>query len=144
MESLRRSQYALDLYLTSSGRSDPAWAFPIRTDCVTIFLNVVARGGTVRWNRHITPDLCLATSWLHALIYTEILLFIGTRPRRIHCLYGTAIINYKATPTYTSTRIPRNTCTFVCGEPFSLRVYSNTTDSELKNVPVHPEEVKAS
>jgi hypothetical protein len=37
-------------------------------DCVTIFLNVVARGGTVRWNRHITPDLCLATSWLHDLI----------------------------------------------------------------------------
>jgi hypothetical protein len=41
----------------------------IRTDCVTIFLNVVATGGTVRWNRHITPDLCLATSWLHDLIY---------------------------------------------------------------------------
>jgi hypothetical protein len=41
----------------------------IRTDCVTIFLNVVARGGTVRWNRYITPDLCLATSWLHDLIY---------------------------------------------------------------------------
>jgi hypothetical protein len=41
-----------------------------RTDCVTIFLNVVARGGTVRWNRYITPDLCLATSWLHDLIYT--------------------------------------------------------------------------
>jgi hypothetical protein len=37
---------------------------------VTIFLNVVARGGTVRWNRYITPDLCLATSWLHDLIYT--------------------------------------------------------------------------
>jgi hypothetical protein len=30
---------------------------------------VVAKGGTVRWNRHITPDLCLATSWLHDLIY---------------------------------------------------------------------------
>jgi hypothetical protein len=29
---------------------------------------VVARGGTVRWNRYITPDLCLATSWLHDLI----------------------------------------------------------------------------
>jgi hypothetical protein len=38
-------------------------------NCVTIFLNVVARGGTVRWNRYITPDLCLATSWLHDLIY---------------------------------------------------------------------------
>jgi hypothetical protein len=69
-------------------------AFPIRTDCVTIFLNVVARGGTcvtiflnvvarggtVRWNRHITPDLCLATSWLHDLIHVlpekvELLLF---------------------------------------------------------------------
>jgi hypothetical protein len=25
--------------------------------------------GTVRWNRHISPDLCLATSWLHDLIY---------------------------------------------------------------------------
>jgi hypothetical protein len=49
--------------------SDPAWAFPIRTDCVTIFLNVVARGGTVIWNRHITPDLCLVTSWLLDLIY---------------------------------------------------------------------------
>jgi hypothetical protein len=35
----------------------------------TIFLNVVARGGTVGWNRHITPDLCLATSWQHDLIY---------------------------------------------------------------------------
>jgi hypothetical protein len=34
--------------------------FPIRTDCITIFLNVVAKGGTVRWNWHITPDLCLA------------------------------------------------------------------------------------
>jgi hypothetical protein len=31
--------------------------------------NVMARGGTVSWNRHITPDLCLATSWLHDLIY---------------------------------------------------------------------------
>jgi hypothetical protein len=40
-------------------------------DCVTIFLNVVARCGTVRWNRYITPDLCLATSWLHDLIYTQ-------------------------------------------------------------------------
>jgi hypothetical protein len=39
--------------------------FIFRTDCVTIFLNVVAKGGTVRWNWHITPDLCLATSWLH-------------------------------------------------------------------------------
>jgi hypothetical protein len=39
--------------------------FPIRTDCVTIFLNVVAKGGNVRWNWHITPDLYLATSWLH-------------------------------------------------------------------------------
>jgi hypothetical protein len=44
--------------------SDPAWAFPIRTDCVTILLNVLV-GGTVRWKWHITPDLCLATSWLH-------------------------------------------------------------------------------
>jgi hypothetical protein len=52
--------------LESVVRSDPAWAFPIRTDCVTIFLNVVA----VRWNWHITPDLCLATSWLHDLIYS--------------------------------------------------------------------------
>jgi hypothetical protein len=43
----------------------------ICTDCVTIFINVVARGGTVRWNRHITPDLCLATSWLHDLILSE-------------------------------------------------------------------------
>jgi hypothetical protein len=34
----------------------------------SIFLNVVARGGTVRWNRYITPDLCFATSWLHDLI----------------------------------------------------------------------------
>jgi hypothetical protein len=25
-------------------------------------VNVVAKGGTVRWNWHITPDLCLATS----------------------------------------------------------------------------------
>jgi hypothetical protein len=24
---------------------------------------------TFRWNLHITPDLCLATSWLHDLIY---------------------------------------------------------------------------
>jgi hypothetical protein len=40
-------------------------AFPIRTDCVTIFLDVVAKGGTVRWNWHITPDFCLAASWLH-------------------------------------------------------------------------------
>jgi hypothetical protein len=47
-------------------------AFPIRTDCDTIFLNVVARCGTVRWNRHITPDLCLAISWLHDLINTDI------------------------------------------------------------------------
>jgi hypothetical protein len=45
--------------------------YPIRTDCVTIFLNVVAKGGTMRWNRHITPDLCLATSWLHDLIYVN-------------------------------------------------------------------------
>jgi hypothetical protein len=26
-------------------------------------------GGTVRWHRYITLDLCLATSWLHDLIY---------------------------------------------------------------------------
>jgi hypothetical protein len=45
-----------------------SWAFPIRADCVTIFLNVVAKGGTVRWKWHITPDLCLATLWLHDLI----------------------------------------------------------------------------
>jgi 5-deoxy-D-glucuronate isomerase len=32
------------------------------------YLNVMAKGGTVRWNRHITPDLCLATSWLYELI----------------------------------------------------------------------------
>jgi hypothetical protein len=32
------------------------------------FLNVVAKGGTARWNRHITPDLYFATSWLHDLI----------------------------------------------------------------------------
>jgi hypothetical protein len=50
---------------TSQARNVTAWAFPIRTDCVTLFLNVVARGGTVRWNWHITHDLCLATSWLH-------------------------------------------------------------------------------
>jgi hypothetical protein len=43
---------------------------PIRTDCVLpSSFNVVAKCGTVRWNRHITPDLCLATSWLHDLIY---------------------------------------------------------------------------
>jgi hypothetical protein len=24
------------------------------TDCITIFLNVVAKGGTIRWNWHIT------------------------------------------------------------------------------------------
>jgi hypothetical protein len=35
--------------------SGPAWAFPIRTEYVTIFLNVVAKGGTIRWNWHITP-----------------------------------------------------------------------------------------
>jgi hypothetical protein len=34
-----------------------------------IFINVVAKGGTVKWNWHTTPDLCLATSWLHDLIY---------------------------------------------------------------------------
>jgi hypothetical protein len=55
-----------DLYRASNS---VMWAFPICTDCVTIFLNVVARDGTVRWNRYITPDLCLATSWLHDLIY---------------------------------------------------------------------------
>jgi hypothetical protein len=47
-------------------------AFPIRTDCVSIFRNVVVKGGTVRWNRHITSDLCLATSWLHDLHRVEI------------------------------------------------------------------------
>jgi hypothetical protein len=36
----------------------------------SINLLYMARGGTVRWNRYITPDLCLATSWLHDLIYT--------------------------------------------------------------------------
>jgi hypothetical protein len=51
-------------------RSDLAWVFPIRTDCVTIFLNVVGKGGTAIWNWPITSDLCLATSWLHDLIYT--------------------------------------------------------------------------
>jgi hypothetical protein len=30
-------------------------------DCVTV------EHGTVRWNWHITPDLCLATLWLHDL-----------------------------------------------------------------------------
>jgi hypothetical protein len=59
----------LDLYWHLLVRSDPARVFPIRTDCITIFLNVVDKGGTVRWNWHITPDLCLATSWLHDLIY---------------------------------------------------------------------------
>jgi hypothetical protein len=44
-------------------------ASPFVRIAFTIFLNVVARGGTVRWNRYITPDLCLATSWLHDLIY---------------------------------------------------------------------------
>jgi hypothetical protein len=39
---------------------------------LTNFLNIVAKGGTVRWNWHITPDLCLATSWLHDLIYMYI------------------------------------------------------------------------
>jgi hypothetical protein len=43
---------------------------PHSSDCVTSFLNVVAIGDTIRWNRHITPDLCLATSWLHDLMYT--------------------------------------------------------------------------
>jgi hypothetical protein len=43
---------------------------PVILRIACIFLNVVARGGTVRWNRHITPDFFLATSWLHDLIYT--------------------------------------------------------------------------
>jgi hypothetical protein len=38
-------------------RSGPAWVFPIRTDCITVILNVEAKGGTIRWNWHITPDL---------------------------------------------------------------------------------------
>jgi hypothetical protein len=50
-----------------------SWAFPIRTDCITTFLKIVAKGGTIRWNWHITPDLCLATSWLHNLIYVSLL-----------------------------------------------------------------------
>jgi hypothetical protein len=58
----------LDLYMYVFRYGGRAWAFPICTDCVAIFLNVVAKGGTVRWNWHITPDLCLATSWLHDLI----------------------------------------------------------------------------
>jgi hypothetical protein len=29
------------------------------------------KGGTIRWNWHITPDLCLATSWLHNLIWLQ-------------------------------------------------------------------------
>jgi hypothetical protein len=67
--------WTLDLYfdvfwygVIERGRS------PLRTDCVTIFLNVVARGGTVRWNRLNTPDLCLATSWLHDLIYNTVVI----------------------------------------------------------------------
>jgi hypothetical protein len=67
---------------------------PIRTDCVTIFLNVVARGGTVRWNRHITPDLCLATLWLHDLIYVRLypkvhsnLLSVPVIAVTLSCLY---------------------------------------------------------
>jgi hypothetical protein len=51
----------------------------VRTDCVTIFLNVVARGGTVRWNRYITSDLCLATSWLHDSMEAEWLLMMLLR-----------------------------------------------------------------
>jgi hypothetical protein len=39
-----------------------------------IFNAVVARGGTLRWNRYITPDLCLATSWLRDLIYTTLIM----------------------------------------------------------------------
>jgi hypothetical protein len=66
--------WTLDLYIDvcCMVRSDPAWAFPIRTDCVTIFLNVVAKGGTVIWNWHIASDLCLATSWLRDLIYNAV------------------------------------------------------------------------
>jgi hypothetical protein len=41
----------------------------VRIALPCIFLNVVAKCGTVRWNWHITPDLCLVTSWLHDLIY---------------------------------------------------------------------------
>jgi hypothetical protein len=64
--------WTLDLYIDSLlVWSDPAWAFPIRTDCVTNFLNVVAKDGTVRWNWH-TPDLRLATSWLHDLIFLAV------------------------------------------------------------------------
>jgi hypothetical protein len=33
----------------------------------------VAKGRTIRWNWHITPDLCLATSWLHDLIHSNVI-----------------------------------------------------------------------
>jgi hypothetical protein len=58
--------WTLDLYI------DGFWygVIPIRTDCVThLPYDVVAKCGSVRWNWHIAPDLCLATSWLHDLIY---------------------------------------------------------------------------
>jgi hypothetical protein len=41
-----------------------------RADCVAVFLGVVAGGGAVGWSRCVAPDLCLAASWLHDLIYT--------------------------------------------------------------------------
>jgi hypothetical protein len=68
--------WTLDLYIDRRLliRSDPAWAFPIRTDCVTI--------DTVRCNWQITPDLCLATSWLHDLIYIYISSTINAVPRQ--------------------------------------------------------------
>jgi hypothetical protein len=76
---------------------------------VTIFLNVVAKGGTVRWNWHITPDVCLATSWLHNLIYNVYIILLGTvensgmhlwvdirdyrRPLRVTGEDGTVLLN---------------------------------------------------
>jgi hypothetical protein len=39
-------------------------------------LIVVARGGTVRWNRHITPDLCLATSQCRFLLLSNIIIYL--------------------------------------------------------------------
>jgi hypothetical protein len=64
---------------------DPAWAFPIRTDCVAILLNGVAKCGTVRWNWHITSDFCWATSWLPDLIY--IYLYMCTNNTSMMCTY---------------------------------------------------------
>jgi hypothetical protein len=42
-------------------RKKNKWLFICDQDCTFMYI--------VWWNWHITPDLCLATSWLHDLIY---------------------------------------------------------------------------